>query len=193
MERIRSDMNTHYERMMAIIETGLQEMKTVAEHQEVAMEEAAVKSLGTMKKRHSGRHLTPRQHGEPKELIPGECGSIMQQWHGTKEMSTGKFRPSEIVDQGWNWLQQARRWPAVQRWDSARDVGFMDAVMKNNKSYCWKPCYATCCHAAAPVGLRQWKLECSLCGSCRTLEDGAGDRSHVWEAGQNLAGSSGRL
>jgi hypothetical protein len=54
MERMRAGMNTHYERMIAIIKTGLEEMKAVVEHQEVPTEEAAVKSFGTMKKWHRG-------------------------------------------------------------------------------------------------------------------------------------------
>jgi hypothetical protein len=61
--------------MIAIIKTGLEEMKAVVEHQEVPMEEAAVKSLATMKKRHRGWHLAAGRREEPKELIRGECGS----------------------------------------------------------------------------------------------------------------------
>jgi hypothetical protein len=34
-----------------------------------------VKSLGTIKKRHSGRHLAAGQRGKPKELTRGESGS----------------------------------------------------------------------------------------------------------------------
>jgi hypothetical protein len=75
MEQMRAGMNAHYERMIAIIETSLKEMKAVVKHQEVPMEEAAVKSSGTMKRRHRGQHLAAGRHGEPKELTQGECGS----------------------------------------------------------------------------------------------------------------------
>jgi hypothetical protein len=57
MEWMRADINAHYERMIAIIKTSLEEMKAAAEHQEVPMEEAAVKSSGTMKKQRRGQHL----------------------------------------------------------------------------------------------------------------------------------------
>jgi hypothetical protein len=68
MAEMEAIMNAHYERMIAIIKTGLEEMKSVVEHQEVLKEEAAVKSSGPMKKRHRGRHLAARQRGELKEL-----------------------------------------------------------------------------------------------------------------------------
>jgi hypothetical protein len=38
-------------------ELNLEDMESEVEHWEVHMEEAAVKSLGTIKKRHRGRHL----------------------------------------------------------------------------------------------------------------------------------------
>jgi hypothetical protein len=41
MERMRADVNAYYERTIAIIETGLEEIKAVVEHQEVPMEGAA--------------------------------------------------------------------------------------------------------------------------------------------------------
>jgi hypothetical protein len=50
-------------------------MESEVEHWEVPMEEAAVKSSGTMKKRHRGRQLVAGQLREPKELTPRECGS----------------------------------------------------------------------------------------------------------------------
>jgi hypothetical protein len=49
-------------------ELNSEDMKSEVEHQEVPMEEAAVKSSGTMKKRHKGRHLVAGRYGEPKEL-----------------------------------------------------------------------------------------------------------------------------
>jgi hypothetical protein len=75
MERMRADMNAHYERMIAIIKTCLEEMEAVAEHQEVPAEEAAVKSSGKMKKRHRGRYLAAGRRGEPNELTRQDCGS----------------------------------------------------------------------------------------------------------------------
>jgi hypothetical protein len=69
-----------------------EDMESEVEHQEVPMEEAAVISSGTIKKRHRGRHLAAGQHGEPKEL------------------------PQEIVDPGRSWLSPAGRCPIVQQW-----------------------------------------------------------------------------
>jgi hypothetical protein len=74
MKRIRADMNDHYERKIAIIMTGLEGTKAVAEHQEVPGEEVAVKSSGKVKKRHRGRHLAAGRRGEPRELTQGNCG-----------------------------------------------------------------------------------------------------------------------
>jgi hypothetical protein len=51
------------------------EMKPVAEHQEVSKEEASVKSSGTMKKWHRGRHLAAGRRREPEGLNRGDCGS----------------------------------------------------------------------------------------------------------------------
>jgi hypothetical protein len=50
-------------------------MQSTGEHREVPTEEATVKSLGTMKKWHRGRHLAAGQCGEPKELTRGDCGA----------------------------------------------------------------------------------------------------------------------
>jgi hypothetical protein len=49
-------------------ELKLEGMESQVEHREVPTEEAKVKSLGTMKKQHTGWHLAAGQHGEPKEL-----------------------------------------------------------------------------------------------------------------------------
>jgi hypothetical protein len=46
-------------------------MKSVAEYQAVSMEEAAVKSLGALKKWHRGRHLVAGQLWIPEET--GRC------------------------------------------------------------------------------------------------------------------------
>jgi hypothetical protein len=89
MERMRADTNSHYERIIAIIKTVLEEMKAVADQQEVPTEEAAVKSSGTMMKPHRGRHLAAGRRGEPKEL------------------------PEESVDPGGSWLPPAERCPVA--------------------------------------------------------------------------------
>jgi hypothetical protein len=44
------------------IECNAKMMQSEVEHQEVPMEEAAVKSSGTVKKRHRGWHLAAGQH-----------------------------------------------------------------------------------------------------------------------------------
>jgi hypothetical protein len=75
MAEMEAIMNAHYERMIAIIKTGLEEMKSVAEHQEVPKEDASVKSSGAIKKRHRCRHLAAGRLEEPKELTRGDCGS----------------------------------------------------------------------------------------------------------------------
>jgi hypothetical protein len=49
-------------------ELNTEDMKSKVEHQEVPTEEAAVKSLGAMKKQHRGRHLAAGRHREPKKL-----------------------------------------------------------------------------------------------------------------------------
>jgi hypothetical protein len=56
-------------------ELNPENVKSEVEYREVPMKEAAVKSLGTMKKRHRGRHLAAGRRGEPKEQTRGDCGS----------------------------------------------------------------------------------------------------------------------
>jgi hypothetical protein len=56
-------------------EPNPEDMESEVEHREVPTEEAAVKSSGTMKKRHRGRHLAAGRSGEPKELTRRNCGS----------------------------------------------------------------------------------------------------------------------
>jgi hypothetical protein len=51
------------------------EIKFVAVHEEFRTEDAAVKSSGTMKKRHSGRNLAAGRRGKSKELTKGDYGS----------------------------------------------------------------------------------------------------------------------
>jgi hypothetical protein len=55
---------------LASKELNLEDMESEVEHVELPTEEASVKSSGTMKKRHKGRHLAVGLHGEPKELTP---------------------------------------------------------------------------------------------------------------------------
>jgi hypothetical protein len=50
-----------------------EDMESEAEHREIPTEGSAVKSSGTMKKRHKGRHLAAGRRGEPKELTRGDC------------------------------------------------------------------------------------------------------------------------
>jgi hypothetical protein len=81
------------------IEPDPRMMQSVAKHQEVPKEDAIVKLVKGQKKRHRGWKLAAGQHGEPKELTRGICGSLppagrclaVQEWHGTRETSLGKF------------------------------------------------------------------------------------------------------
>jgi hypothetical protein len=57
------------------LEPNPEKMESGTEYREVPKEEAAVKSSGTMKKRHKGRHLAAGRRGEQKKLIRGDCGS----------------------------------------------------------------------------------------------------------------------
>jgi hypothetical protein len=71
-------------------------MESEVEHRVFPLEAAAVKSSGSMKKRHRGRHLA-----EADEEIQGN-------W------------PEEFVDTGGSWLPIAGRCPAVQKWQGPR-------------------------------------------------------------------------
>jgi hypothetical protein len=66
VERMKADMNARYERMIAIIKTGLEEMRSVAERQVPS---------GALRRRHRGRNLSEGRRREPKELTRGDCGS----------------------------------------------------------------------------------------------------------------------
>jgi hypothetical protein len=50
-------------------------MPSEVEYREIPTEEAAVKSSGTMKRWHRGRHLAAGRRRERKELTRGDCGS----------------------------------------------------------------------------------------------------------------------
>jgi hypothetical protein len=56
-------------------ELNPEDVEIKVQHREVPTEEAAVKSSGTMKKRHRGRHQAAGRRREPKELTRGESGS----------------------------------------------------------------------------------------------------------------------
>jgi hypothetical protein len=56
IERIRADMKAHEETMMAILKAGLGEIKSIAEHQDVPEEEAALTIVGAQKERYGVRH-----------------------------------------------------------------------------------------------------------------------------------------
>jgi hypothetical protein len=68
-------------------ELNLEDVKFEVEHREVPMEETAVKSSRTMKKRHKGRHLVAGRRGEPNELPRGDCGSQRKLASACKKMS----------------------------------------------------------------------------------------------------------
>jgi hypothetical protein len=57
------------------MEANSVEAKYVVVHEEFHTEDVTVKCLGTMKKRHRGRHLAAGQRGEPKELTGGDSES----------------------------------------------------------------------------------------------------------------------
>jgi hypothetical protein len=63
----------------------------------------------------------------------GRC-PVMQQWHGTRETSSGKFGLRVIMDGSRNCPQPAGRQLTVQKRHSARDAGFRDAVKKDRWS-----------------------------------------------------------
>jgi hypothetical protein len=82
-EHLMTMLNADHERMMARLEkteaTDLkvnpEEMESELEHWEVSQGVAAMKSSGTMKKQHRGRHLAAECCGKPKELTRGDSGS----------------------------------------------------------------------------------------------------------------------
>jgi hypothetical protein len=57
------------------VEANPGEHKSVAVHEEVPKEEAAVKYFYAMKKRHRGRYLVVGRRGKPEEWTQGNCGS----------------------------------------------------------------------------------------------------------------------
>jgi hypothetical protein len=87
--------------------------------------------LGTMKKWHELQGDVESLRDWPVEIVypgggwlpPAERCPTMQQWHGARKMSSGKFRPREFADCGRNWPPPEWRWPAVQEWHGPRDTG----------------------------------------------------------------------
>jgi hypothetical protein len=49
------------------LEANPEEIKYVAVHKEVLKEEAVLKTIRALKKRHGDRHLAVRRHGLPKK------------------------------------------------------------------------------------------------------------------------------
>jgi hypothetical protein len=82
-EHLMTTINAYHERNMAVLgkteakdlKVNPEEIEPDSEHREVPQEVAAVKSSGTMKKRHRDRHLAAGRCGKPKELTRGDCGS----------------------------------------------------------------------------------------------------------------------
>jgi hypothetical protein len=70
IERMRVEMKANEERM-AILKAGLEEMKSIVEHQEVSKEEAAVETFGTLKNRYGDRHLAVGRHKQLKKWAQG--------------------------------------------------------------------------------------------------------------------------
>jgi hypothetical protein len=73
-------------------------MQSVEKHQEVPREEAAVTPVKGLKKRRRVRNLAAERRQRKQELTRGNCGSAcrkrcpaMQEWHGGKGNSFGKF------------------------------------------------------------------------------------------------------
>jgi hypothetical protein len=56
------------------VEANPEEIKSVAQHQEVLKEEAAVKAIGILEDRHEDMHLAVRRHQQPKERIQDDGG-----------------------------------------------------------------------------------------------------------------------
>jgi hypothetical protein len=69
------------------MEANPEEMKPVAEHEEVPKEEAAVETSRTPKKRRRGRHLVSGRRGNPKERTKGNGGSLKKLTAGRRGMT----------------------------------------------------------------------------------------------------------
>jgi hypothetical protein len=93
-EEMLTKMETHHERMMARMDSQLEKMEVClgkaeamnlegnpeekqskAEHEEVPKEEATVKTVRALKKRHGDWHLDVRHHGQLKKWTQDNGGS----------------------------------------------------------------------------------------------------------------------
>jgi hypothetical protein len=88
-KEMMAQMKVHHEEIMAIMgadrgktkaypekrEAIPEEMKYVAEHQEVPKEEAAVDTIGAPEDQHGDRRLAVRRLGQPKKQTHGDGGS----------------------------------------------------------------------------------------------------------------------
>jgi hypothetical protein len=66
IEKMIAEMKAHEERMMTILKADLEGMKSVAEHQEVPKEEAAMQTVTELKKQYRDQHLAIKRCGQPK-------------------------------------------------------------------------------------------------------------------------------
>jgi hypothetical protein len=74
-------LDTHYERMMAKIDSQLEkteateEIESKAEHDRVPKEEAAVETVRALKEWYRDQHLAARRRGQRKKRTQGNGGS----------------------------------------------------------------------------------------------------------------------
>jgi hypothetical protein len=68
------EMKAHQESIMALMKAGLEEMKSIAEHQDVP-KEATVETIGAVENRYGDWHLAVGCHRQPKKWTQGDCGS----------------------------------------------------------------------------------------------------------------------
>jgi hypothetical protein len=77
-----ASLDAHYERMMSCLgkteatdlEANAEEMQSVAVHEAVPKEDAAVKTGRALNKRHRGRHLAAGRRRQPKDRTKGKGG-----------------------------------------------------------------------------------------------------------------------
>jgi hypothetical protein len=112
-ETLVSCIDTHQVRMMACLgkteatdlEANPERMQSEAEHQKVPKEQAAVKPVGGLRKRHRSQNLAAERRQKPKERTRVNCASqkksaaagmkttVMQNWHGIREKLSEKIGP----------------------------------------------------------------------------------------------------
>jgi predicted RNA-binding protein with PUA domain len=74
-EKLKALLKPRHEGLMAIMKAGVEEMKSVAEHQEVPKEKAAVKTIGVLEHRFGDRHLAVGRRRQAKKRTQGDGGS----------------------------------------------------------------------------------------------------------------------